>query len=205
MVSAIDSSVLGSTYKAGLLRPAAMDMLTRLEAEHGVPSIALGRLGPPNLAKHLFEAYLFRRAYLLLETVLRVREDHADAPAELSRTLFALLEEDPLGIPVRCRDGVPLLRGPVISAPAYRSFRSKVPLNPEKLEEYALTWVDLRPARMAWWLKRFEKMYESRFSRRMEGWATERVNRATYLSETIEIGNTVAWIFSNEEVGYRVM
>jgi hypothetical protein len=212
MVSAIDSSILGSTYKAGLLRPAALDMLSRLEAEHGVPSIALGRLGPPGLAKHLFEAYLFRRRYRTLDAVLEVKGTEG-AATTVSGELFKLLEDSPLlaslttsiGVPVLCPDGRTLLRGPMISAPPYRTFRTDVPVDAERLEEYVATWVDLRPSRMEWWLKRFERMHASRYSRRLEGWATERVDRVAYLSDTIEIGNVVAWIFSNEEIGYRVM
>jgi hypothetical protein len=212
MVSAIDSSILGSTYKAGLLRPAALDMLSRLEEEHGVPSIALGRLGPPGLAKHLFEAYLFRRRYRTLDAVREMNRD-AKGAETVSRELFALLEETPLlasltvsiGVPILCPDGETLLRGPLISAPPYRTFRSDVPVDAERLEEYVATWVDLRPARMRWWLERFERMHASRYSRRLEGWATERVDRVAYLSDTVEIGNVVAWIFSNEEIGYRVM
>jgi len=212
VVSAIDSTILGSTYKAGLLRPAALEKLARLEERYGVPSIALGRLGPPGLAKHLFEAYLFRRRYGSLASVLAL-SDGADPGEKVSRELFELLETDPLlaslstsiGIPILCPNGRTLLRGPVISAPPYRSFRSRVPVDGERLEEYAATWVDLRPARMTWWLDVFDKMHESRFSREGGGWATERVDRASYLSDAIEIGNVVAWIFSNRGVGYRVL
>lgn len=212
MVSAIDSSVLGSTYKAGLLRPAATEMMARLEEEHGVPSIALGRLGPPNLAKHLFEAYLFRRCFQGLEAVIEAGRAE-DSATRISDQLFAMLEEEPLlaslatsiGIPILCPDGETLLRGPVISAPAYRTFRPEVPVDPVALETYASTWVDLRPDRVTWWLDRFARMYDSRFTRKLEGWATERVNRKTYLADSIEIGNTVAWIFGNEEIGYRVL
>jgi hypothetical protein len=81
VVSAIDSSLLGSTYKAGLLRPSALAELARLETEHGVPSIALGRLGPPGLAKHLFEAYLFQRSFSTLERVLARSAERGAADA----------------------------------------------------------------------------------------------------------------------------
>jgi len=38
-----------------------------------------------------------------------------------------------------------------------------------------------------------------------EGWATARVTRGAYLSEEIEIGNVVAWIFSTQDAGFRVL
>jgi hypothetical protein len=212
VVSAIDSSVLGSTYKAGLLRPAALDMLARLEEHHGVPSIALGRLGPPGLAKHLFEAHLFRKVYRTLDAVTAVPSEDA-AVAEVTRRFVDLVENEPLvaslttsiGVPILYPDGKTLLRGPVISAPPYRKFRRTVPVNGESLDGYAQTWVDLRPKRIRWWLDTFRDMHASRYSRHGEGWATARVNRATYLSDEIEIGNVVAWIFSTQDQGFRVM
>lgn len=212
VVSAVDSSVLGSTYKAGLLRPAALDRLSQLEREHGVPSVALGRLGPPGLAKHLFEAFLFRRVHLDLDSVL-ARGTGPTAAEEASRGLFSVLEAEPLlaslttsiGIPILCPDGKTLLRGPMISAPPYRKFRRSVEINPEKLEEYVGTWVDLRPARMTWWLEMFQRMQETHSSLEREGWATARVNRMTYLPKNIEIGNVVAWIFSTQDAGFRVL
>ncbi len=212
VVSAIDSSVLGSTYKAGLLRGAALEMLERLEEEHGVPSIALGRLGPPGLAKVLFEAYLFRRVFGSLDAVLAAGRD-PKAAETLSARLFAALEEDPLltslatsvGIPVLCPDGETLLRGPFVSAPPYRKFRSEVEITPESLDAYSATWVDLRPRRVAWWLETFRHMEASRSTRDRHGWATARVNRTTYLSERIEIGSVVAWILGNQDEGFRMI
>jgi hypothetical protein len=212
VVSAIDSSVLGSTYKAGLLRPAALDILARLEERHGVPSIALGRLGPPGLAKHLFEAHLFRQVYRTLDAVTAVGTGD-EAIREVTRRFVDLVENEPLvaslttsiGVPILYPDGKTLLRGPVISAPPYRRFRRRVPVSAMTLDGYAGTWVDLRPERVRWWLDMFRGMHESRYSRLGEGWATARVNRATYLSDTIEIGNVVAWIFSTQDQGFRVL
>jgi hypothetical protein len=212
VVSAIDSSVLGSTYKAGLLRPAALDILARLEERHGVPSIALGRLGPPGLAKHLFEAHLFRQVYRTLDAVTAVGTGD-EAIREVTRRFVDLVENEPLvaslttsiGVPILYPDGKTLLRGPVISAPPYRRFRRRVPVSATTLDGYAGTWVDLRPERVRWWLDMFRGMHESRYSRLGEGWATARVNRATYLSDTIEIGNVVAWIFSTQDQGFRVL
>ena len=215
VVTAVDASVLGSTYKAGLLRPAALEVLQRLEEEHGIPSIALGRLGPPGLAKHLYEAYLFRRVYGTLDAVLEVEKETGGEPAaeRVSRALYAEVEKDPLlaslvtsiGIPILCPDGETLLRGPFLSAPPYRKFRREVEVTPEKLEEYTTTWVDLRPSRMAWWLDTFRKMHESRYTRPRDDWSTARVNRSTYLSDRIEIGSVVAWIFSTQDEGFRVL
>jgi hypothetical protein len=80
-----------------------------------------------------------------------------------------------------------------------------VEVSPEKLDEYAATWVDLRPKRMAWWIATFKKMHESRTTRLGESWATAQVNRATYISDRIEIGSVVAWIFSTQDEGFRLL
>ncbi len=212
VVSAIDSSVLGSTYKAGLLRPAALEMLEELESKHGIPSIALGRLGPPGLAKHLFEAYLFRRVFRTVSAVLAAAGEPGAAET-ISAALFEVLEKEPLvaslatsvGIPILGPDGATLLRGPVISAPPYRRFRSEVEITPETLERYTGTWVDLRPARTAWWLRTFEHLEASRSTREGESFATARVNRRSYFSDRIEIGSVVAWILGNQNEGFRVL
>ena len=47
IISALDGSVLNPSYKAGLLRNAAMHDLAAAESDSGIPSVALGRLGPP--------------------------------------------------------------------------------------------------------------------------------------------------------------
>lgn len=212
VIGAVDSAVLGSTYKAGLLRPAALEILDRLERETGVPSIALGRLGPPDLAKHLFECYLFRRRYRTLDQVTALGRS-AEAAAAVSRELAGLLESDPflgslstsIGIPILLPDGRTLLRGPVIKSPGYLKFRTEVPVGAKEMETYVLTWVDLRPARMGWWLETFSTIADSHFARREADWSTANVDRATYLSDDIEIGNVVAWIFSNQSGGFRVL
>ena len=40
------------------------------EKDSEIPSVALGRLGPPELSKLLFEAYLFKYAYTSLGAVI---------------------------------------------------------------------------------------------------------------------------------------
>jgi hypothetical protein len=110
-----------------------------------------------------------------------------------------------VGIPVLRPDGRTLLRGPAISSPPYRSFRTSVGVKGDALEEYVGTWVDLRPARMAWWIETFREMNRGKFGRDAGTWSTARVDRKTYLADDIEIGNVVAWIFSNQGQGFRVL
>jgi len=55
VLAALDASILGPTYKGGLLRQVALDRIAQLEGEDhgGVPSVALGDLGPPQLSKEI--------------------------------------------------------------------------------------------------------------------------------------------------------
>ena len=78
-------------------------------------------------------------------------------------------------------------------------------INPETLEVYAQTWVDLRPARIAFWLATFTELADRHQSFASQGTATASVNRTAYLSSEIEIGNVVAWIFSNQDQGFRML
>ena len=64
-------------------------------------------------------------------------------------------------------------------------------------------WVDLRPANMARWRERFETMGHGAERIRERGSAA--FTRGAYLSERIQIGAVVGWIFNNEEnFGYRI-
>ena len=63
IVNALDSAVLGPTYRAGILRHWALERLRELEKEHGVRSVAFEMLGPPRNSKLLFEAHLLRQAF----------------------------------------------------------------------------------------------------------------------------------------------
>lgn len=212
VISAIDSAVLSSTYKAGLLRPSAIEKLKQLESAHEVPSIALGRLGPPDLAKHLFEAHLFQEVFGGLAAILK-KGDAPKGAEQMSQDLHQFVEGNPellsyatsIGIPVLCADGKHLYRGPFITAPTYRNFRRTVAINETTLEEYAATWVDLRPARVRWWLETFAKLKESQIAYEREDWSTSRVTRHSYMADDIEIGSIVAWIFGTQDQGFRVL
>lgn len=212
VIGAVDSAVLGASYKAGLLRPAALTLLERLEQAHGMPSIALGRLGPPELAKLLFEAYLLKKRYGTLSAVLDTARGGGGA-ALISRELSSLLEADPIlpslmvsiGIPILEADGKHLLRGPLIKSPVYRAFRPSVPLSPQDIDRYAQTWVDLRPSHIQFWISTFEQMSERHFTKADKDWSTAEVNRTTYLPMDIQIGSVVAWIFGNQGQGFRIL
>ena len=63
-------------------------------------------------------------------------------------------------------------------------------------------WIDLRPDNMALWSSRFEKMLRARAVLRDAGSAASSIR--TYMRDSLEIGEVVAWIFNNEMEGYRI-
>lgn len=207
IVSALDASVLNPSYKAGLLRSAAMHDLDAVENDSGVPSIALGRLGPPELSKLLFEAQLFKQTYGTMAKAIEAGHD----PAAIAKRLEGALDKTgvartapSIGIPVLMADGQTVLRGPRINVPELVGHAASVPLgDPEALDRWAKKgWIDLRPTNIAIWIARFKAMVQTRADLREAGSAA--ASHHTYSAAGFEIGEVVAWIFNNEMKGYRI-
>ncbi|MCK6503658.1 hypothetical protein L6R53_09715 [Myxococcota bacterium] len=207
VISAMDASVLNPSYKAGLLRRAALADLADVEAESGVPSVALGKLGPPELSKLLFEAHLLRHVYGSLEAAVA----EGLTPQVMSSALQAALEPSgvartapSIGIPVLLPDGRSILRGPRINVPQVLGHATAVQWSsPAELEGWVKRgWVDLRPENMATWQARFRTMLASRAKLRTAGSAAANIH--AWSADHFEIGEVVAWIFNNELEGYRM-
>lgn len=204
VLSALDSTVLNPSYRAGTLRRAALEDLGRLEDETNVPSIALGQLGPPELSKLLFEAFLLRQRYHTLERVLNQR------PKKTADALYAWLKKHSevieliisAGVPILAPDGETLWRGPLIRIPE-RADTNQVQLTPDEVDAWAKKgWVDLRAENFAVWRERFERMERTR--KGLRGRGSSAVTTEAYLYEEIRIGEVVAWVFNNEIEGYRI-
>jgi hypothetical protein len=203
VIGAIDSTVMTSSYRAGVLRQAALDKLARIEEETNSHSVALGQLGPPGLSKLLYEAHLMKLNYGTLVEVI-------DAPAsEIAETLFNhILEKERLrttitsiGVPILAPDGKTLFRGPRINIP--ESLQREIRLDSSDVDTWAREgWVDLRPANFSLWQDRFRRMRRTKHLLHTRG--TSSITMKTYLPETIEIGAVVAWIFTNDYLGYRI-
>jgi hypothetical protein len=205
VISALDGAVMNPSYKAGLVRNVALSDLDAAERESGIQSVALGRLGPPELSKLLFEAELLRRVCGTIEAVLEVEPTklaalcvEALAETDISRTAPSI------GIPILLPDGKRLLRGPRINVPELEGHGSSVDLGPDApVDAWAKKgWIDLRPSNMAAWHGRFDKMLRGRAHLREEGSAAASLR--SFMATTLEIGEVVAWIFNNEMGGFRV-
>lgn len=203
IIAGIDSSVMTPSYRAGVLRETALEKLAHIEEETDSHSVALGQLGPPHLSKLLYESHLLKLNYGTLRAVI-------NTPAtEISETLYNfLLENQPLrtiitaiGVPILRPDGKSLIRGPRLNIP--ESIYHEVEVTDEDVERWARKgWVDLRPVNFAGWQDRFQRMRRTRHMLHTRG--TSSVTMKTYLPQTIEIGAVVAWIFNNDDGGYRI-
>jgi hypothetical protein len=214
VIAAVDSAAMNPTYRAGYIRQYTIEQLAQMEEEEREraggaasysPSVALGELGPPELGKLLWEAHLFRAEYGTLKNVL------AKSPRELADELTALVEREEwlrdtivsVGLPILTPDNR-LIRGPYIRIPEEKNRDHVEFTGASDVDAWAAKgWVDLRPANMARWRERFETMGQGAERIRERGSAA--FTRGAYLSEKIQIGAVVGWIFNNEEnFGYRI-
>jgi hypothetical protein len=204
VIGALDGSVLGPSYRGGVVRTDALERLTKLEEETGTHSVALGQLGPPELSKLLWEAEILRLAMGTVGNVL------ASTAGDIADGCERVLEDRPeifdtissLGVPVLLRDGSTLLRGPFIRIPELAG-RSSVEITESDIDLWAEKgWVDLRPSNARRWRERFRLMREARLGAAQPGSAG--VTVAAYLPEEIEIGTLAAWVLANEHQGQRI-
>lgn len=205
IISAVDAAVINPTYRAGMLRGAILAEMQRLVEQHQAPSIALGQLGPPELSKLLYEAWLIKSRFPRLDDLLTLEA------GEISRMLESYLLHHPvrhtivsIGIPILLADGQTLLRGPHIKIPQYNGV-IELAVTPTALDSWAAKgWVDLRPTNMERWQQRVRQMQES--------WLTffdidsSDLELGPLPSRDMAIGEMVGWIFNNDPAiaGYRI-
>lgn len=207
IVSALDASTMGPSYRAGYLRESALRMMSALEEETGTTSVAFEMLGPPRLAKLLFEAHLLKLAGKDFGGII------SHTPEELSAKAYTLLEENPtlrsqmvsIGIPILLSDGDRLVRGSHIKIPPAK-LGATVDLNDEKRDLYAREgWVDLRSENMAVWQERLASIRkEAEGTGDVTGSEPDRSPAYWDNFTTINEGRLAAWIFTCEEGGERV-
>ena len=199
VVAALDGATMGPTYRAGVLRSTALQRMEAMEAEKG-RSVAFEMLGPPRLAKLLFEGELLRRLF-----GTRGAAGGLD-PEETAKRTHALIQEDSdlrqrmlsVGLPILLPDGGSLLRGPRVDVPP----APDVPVGDPRLVERG--WVDLRASNWARWAKRMAA-FEAELAAR-PGVEEGSVGDHEFGDDTPEIrpGRLAAWIFRYEDQGERI-
>ena len=201
VVAALDASTSGPTFRAGVLRQHALGRMDELEREHGVEAIAYEMLGPPRLAKLLFEgAILSRLAGGRLADAARLDPEEAAAAA------LALVERDDdlririlsVGLPILLPDGERVLRGAEIRVGPEPGEAA----DHDRLVENG--WVDLRAENWTRWRERAGAMLASagRSGGADAGSASDL--EAWHRAGEIRPGTLAAWIFRHEDRGERI-
>lgn len=200
VVAALDGATSGPTYRAGVLREAAIERMDELERLHGVRPVAYEMLGPPRLSKLLFEGELLARQFPDLHAAARLNEAETAARAE------ALLLEDAdlrvrmisIGIPILLQDGVRLVRGPEVRVPPGDGQSAEDP----RLAENG--WVDLRPTNWKRWKGRLDSMVrELADSADADSGSRNDIEPGSRRYQ-LRPGRLAAWVFRHEDRGLRI-
>lgn len=208
IITALDQTCMGPTYRAGAMRDAALRKMRNLEQTKQSQVVAFEMLGPPKLSKFLYEAYILRRIGAGIE---RIGEF---SPEIMSQKCHDLIKSDArlrsqilsIGIPILLPDGRRLLRGPDMKIPVMHGAHA-LPITPENLDQWARDgWVDLRVSNMEVWKGRLEKIVHeiesipfndssSRYDRNAEFW---------FGQGEFNVGRIAGWIFMEEQKGSRM-
>lgn len=200
IVAALDAAGAGPTYRAAMLRSAALDRLRSLERETKSRNVAYEMLGPPRLTKMLWEAHL---CALLRSSVRALAESEA---RELATAAHRLVEHDAtlrshilsVGIPILTPDGERLYRGSLVVVPADGAADPRAAA--------ARGWVDLRPEQFATWIKRAREMVAQaeRRASSVQQSGSDADWTALGADEAIEPARFASWVFRYEERGERI-
>ena len=199
VVASLDSATMGPTYRAGVLRSAALDRMEEMEREKGVESVAYEMLGPPRLTKLLFEGSILRRLFTTYDAAMALD------PEDTAERAQALIKDDAdfrqrmvsAGLPILVKEGDAVLRGPVVKV---------LPPEGRPLEDKVVDsgWVDLRPRNWEKWKERIQAV--AREIREQPG--LEKGSRTDFdygdTQNVLRPGRLAAWVFRVEDKGDRM-
>ncbi|MDA0987085.1 MAG: short-chain dehydrogenase [Bacteroidetes bacterium] len=208
IINALDNATLEPTYRAGFMFNKALQKMKQLEKENHTESVAFEMLGPPRLSKLLYEAYLLKRSFKDINSVI------AENAKNISHKLFLDIKKNKLlrsqiisiGIPILLPDGKKLIRSKIIKIPTFKG-ENELQISNSKINKWAESgWIDLRISNMNKWINRFKDLKQ----KALQFDANETSSRYFYDREywnnfkSIEPGKLVGWIFSYEEHGQRM-
>ncbi len=196
IVAALDSATAGPTYRAGILRAAAIERMKALEEEHGVRAVAFEMLGPPRLSKILYEAHI------LSQLKRSIKELAASSADEISGDAVRLVSDDgdlrsriiSVGLPI-ILPGDKVFRGENVVV----QFQDGEDLN----KAVARGWVDLRPECCNVWIERARRILELERTR-PDGTGSDVDWGAIRAEDEIHPSRLAAWIFAYEDGGERI-
>lgn len=207
IISALDHSIMGPTYRAGYIRHQALDRMEDLMQKHNAESVAFEILGPPRLSKLLYEAHLINKVCGDFKCAL------LRGPDKLAGMLEEYIHNDAavrstaisIGIPILMQDGKSLLRGPQIKIPV-RLGAEPLTISPANLDEWANAgWIDLRPSNMVRWQQRIQEILDWIDTLSYNDTSSKEHHGIHYWNpqKPMKIGKVAAWIFMNEDKGIR--
>ena len=175
-----------------------MQKLEELEKKYGVDSIAFEILGPPRLSKLLFEAYLLKRNFASMKSVVKTDAKSLSKKLlnDISRNEKLRAQIISVGIPILLPDGKTLLRGKEIKIPAYLG-ENELKISSEKIETWSRDgWVDLRIANMEKWKSRMKEIISECDKISLEETSSRHFRKRSYWNDfsMIEPGKLAAWI-----------
>ena len=207
VIQGLDATILGPTYRGGVMRNVALDTVKKLEKEHNVDSVAFELLGPPRLSKLLYEGYLIRKIAGSMNKFAKMK------PSELSEKAMELIKSNDklrqqmlsIGLVILFPDGKKYLRGSDVKIPVQRA-EKEYPLTKENIERWCYEgWVDLRETSWLEWQERIGKIMGQ--TKNIIGDATG--SRYYYSAshwgnfDEFDEGKIVGWVFENEDKGWR--
>jgi hypothetical protein len=198
-VAALDAATSGPTYRAGVLREAALERMESLEKEHGVRAVAYEMLGPPRLSKLLFEAEILSRLHGDLRTAAELDEDQTARDAEKLIATDADLRVRILsiGLPILSADGKSVRRGPDVKVGP----EAGQAVDDPRLADNG--WVDLRASNWRTWKTRAVALAKD-----LDLPLADRGSRVDVdpspRRAVIRPGRLAAWVFRYEDKGERI-
>jgi len=207
VINALDASVMGPTYRGGIMRNDAMSQLNALEKQYDVHSVAFEMLGPPRLSKLLFEANILKRIAHSLESV------YSMTALELSKQAERLIIENhslrsemlSVGLVILMSDGEKYLRGSDVKIPAFRGENS-LEIDTHSIKQWCYEgWIDLRPSNFEQWQERIIRIKKEVQSIAPDDTSSRHYYGKHYWADFNEIdeGKLAAWIFEREDKGWR--
>ena len=204
VVAALDAATAGPTYRAGVLRAAALGHLRSLERQTKSRAVAYEMLGPPRLTKLLWESHLcaLLRPNVRALAQSRTGELAAEALARIQRDAVLRSHILSVGIPILTPDGERLYRGSTVAVPGDGSDRRAAATR---------GWVDLRPDEFGLWIRRAQEMVAQAERQVGPAAAGEGAGRGSDVDWTaigpddpIEPARFATWVFRFEDRGERI-
>ena len=199
VVAALDAATAGPTYRAGILRAAALEHLRALEHQTKSRAVAYEMLGPPRLTKLLWESHLcaLLRPSVRALAQSRATDLAAEAHTRVQRDSGVRSHILSVGIPILTPDGERLYRGSLVVVPGEGG---------DPLAAAPRGWVDLRPDQFGMWIKRAQEMVAQ--DARRAGRAAESGSDVDWMAigadHPIEPARFATWVFRFEDRGERI-